>query len=218
MAFGYPILLELSGRTCVVVGERAVRERKVEGLLAAGAEDVLVVAEGPEGRLDRLGDDPRVRVERRAWRPQDLDGATLVVAWVDEPRDRDRLAAEARARGVFVNVIDDVGNCDFAAPALVRRGELVVAIGTGGASPALARKLREELEQRFGPHWGELVEVIREVRWHVGPDLPADVSERSRRWQAALDLEEAERLIREGRADDLREVLIGRLLGAEVPT
>jgi siroheme synthase-like protein len=216
VGFGYPILLELAGRRCLVVGDRAVRESKVEGLLAGGADDVVVIAEGPATRLDDLETDARLRVERRGWRASDLDGAYLVVGWCHEQAERDRLAVEARARGVLVNVIDDVPDCDFAAPALVRRGELVVAIGTGGASPALARKLREELGERFGPHWTELVTVLREVRSLVSPLLP-DIEERSRRWQAALDLAEAERLVREGRAHELREGLIRRLVGTEAP-
>jgi precorrin-2 dehydrogenase/sirohydrochlorin ferrochelatase len=216
MGFGYPVLLELAGRRCLVVGARAVREGKVEGLLDAGADDVAVIAEGQPTRLDVLERDPRIRVERRGWRPSDLDGAFLVVGWCRDPRDRDRLAAEARARGALVNVIDDVPGCDFAAPAVVRRGELIIAIGTGGASPALARKLREELEVRFGPHWAELAELLREVRSLVSPLLP-DLAERSRRWQAALHLAEAERLVRERRGEELRQELIRRLVGTEVP-
>ncbi len=217
MAFGYPILLELAGRRCLVVGDRAVHEGKVEGLLAGGADDVVVIAEGPATRLDALLPDARIRVERRTWRLSDLEGAFLVVGWCREQRDRYRLAAEARARGALVNVIDDVPGCDFAAPALVRRGDLVVAIGTGGASPALARKLREELERRLGPQWAELVGLLRDVRSRVSPLMP-DVAERSRRWRVGLDLAEAERLVREGRAEELRQVLIRRLVGSEVPT
>lgn len=213
--FGFPALLELSGRRCVVVGARAVRERKVECLLEGGADHVVVVAEGPAERLDELRGDPRIRLERRSWRPSDLDGAFLVVGWCREQRDRDRLALEARARGALVNVIDDVPGCDFAAPALVRRGDLVLAIGTGGASPALARKLREELDRRFGPHWAELVAVLREVRAFVSPLLP-DTEERSRRWRSALDLDDAERLVRAGRGRELRDALVARLLGEDV--
>jgi precorrin-2 dehydrogenase/sirohydrochlorin ferrochelatase len=212
-AFGYPALLELRGRRCVVVGVRAVREGKVEALLAGGADDVVVVAEGPPRRLEALAADPAVRIERRPWRPADLDGAFLVVGWDPDPAERARLAAEARARRALVNVIDDVPNCDFAAPAVVRRGDLVVAIGTGGASPALAGKLREELEARFGPAWAELLEVLREVRADVPASL--DGPERARRWRAALDLDEAEHLVAEGRAGELRERLRARLLAAE---
>ncbi len=210
--FAYPVLLELAGRRCVVVGERAVREGKVEALLEAGAHDVLVVAEGPKAHLEELARHG-VRVRRRGWVPADLDGAFLVVGWSPRESDRERLAAEARARGALVNVIDDVGRCDFASPAVVRRGQLVLAVGTGGSSPALARKLREELDRRFGPHWAVLVDVLRELRARTLPLLP-DLPERSRRWAEALDLEEAERMVIEGRTEELREVLLLRLSGA----
>jgi precorrin-2 dehydrogenase/sirohydrochlorin ferrochelatase len=207
-------MLELSGRRCLVVGERAVREGKVEGLLEAGADDVLVVAVGPAGRLDALAGDPRVRVARRPWRPQDLDGALLVLGWDPDPAGRARLAREARRRRVLVNVIDDVPRCDFAAPAVVRRGRLVLAVGTGGAAPALARRLQEELAERFGPHWAELVELLRDVRLSVLPLLPG-VAERSRLWAEALDLAEAEELVRSGREEELRSRLLARLRRAE---
>ena len=88
--------------------------------------------------------------------------------------------------------MDDVPNCDFAAPAIVRRGDLVVAIGTGGRAPALASRLRAELGERFGPDWTELVEVVGRVRTATLPHLP-DFEDRSRRWKAALDLDELER-------------------------
>ena len=146
MPFGYPVFLELAGRHAVVIGETAVREGKVEGLLAADVGSVTVVAERPAARLESLAAlDPRVTVERRAWRPADLDGAFVCVASSDDPAERAAVAREARDRGVLVNVMDDIPNCDWAAPSIVRRGELVLAISTGGASPALAKKLRLQL-------------------------------------------------------------------------
>jgi precorrin-2 dehydrogenase/sirohydrochlorin ferrochelatase len=180
MPFGYPVMLELRGRRCVVIGETAVRERKVEGLLAAGADDVVVVAPG-------AGDvPPGVEVRRRPWEAADLDG------------------------GALVNVMDDVANCDWAAPSVVRRGDLVFAIATGGASPALARALRIELAGSFGPEWAEIVRVLREVRDETLPELP-DLRERARRWRASLDLREVGELAAEGRFEELRERLLARL-------
>src|SRR5918996_781294 len=134
MAFGYPVLLELAGRRVVEVGELAVEAGKVEGLLAAGAE-VTVVAKGPEATLARLEADPRVVVHRRGYRgPGDLAGAVLCVAHAAEPGVRNAIAADARAAGILVNVMDDVPNCDFAAPAIVRRGDLVVYDGLARAA------------------------------------------------------------------------------------
>jgi siroheme synthase-like protein len=210
MAFGYPVLLELEGRRAVVVGELAVAAGKVDGLLAAGAT-VTVVAPGPAAALDRLEAEPGVTVRRRGYLPGDLAGAFLCVAGSADPAQRSAVAAEARAAGVLVNVMDDVPNCDWAAPAVVRRGDLVVAVGTGGRAPALASRLRAELGERFGPEWVELVELVGEVRAATLADLP-DLEERARRWRAALDLEELERLVRTGRRDLAAERLRARLL------
>jgi precorrin-2 dehydrogenase/sirohydrochlorin ferrochelatase len=188
MAFGYPVFLELAGRRCVVIGSGAVSDGKVEQLLEAGADDILVVATSPIARLDDLGHDDRVRVARRAWKPEDLDGAFLCIGWSADQAERDAVAYEARVRRVLTNVVDDIPNCDWAAAAQVRRGALVLAIGTGGSSPALARKLREELGDRFGEEWIGVVAILGDVRRETLPLLP-DFRERVRRWQAALDLD-----------------------------
>ncbi|GBC87258.1 Precorrin-2 dehydrogenase [bacterium HR12] len=208
--FGYPVLLDLSGRLAVVVGERAVADGKVEGLLEGGAAGVLVLAEGPEARLARLAADERVWVERRPWRPEDLEGAAIVIG--SPGPDAAELARAARAAGALVNVVDDVPNCDVAAPAVVRRGELLLTVSTGGRSPTLARLLREDLERRFGPEWALVVEVLGEVRERSLGLLP-DLGERAARWLAALDLEEARELAAAGRGDELRARLLARLVG-----
>ena len=198
MPFGYPVFLELAGRHAVVIGETAVREGKVEGLLAADVGSVAVVAERPAARLDSLEAlDPRVRIERRAWRPADLDGAFVCVASSDDPAERAAVAREARDRGVLVNVMDDIPNCDWSAPSIVRRGELVLAISTGGASPALAKQLRLQLSATFGEEWSEVLAVLRDVRQATLPFLP-DIGERASRWASALDTTEAAALVRSG--------------------
>jgi precorrin-2 dehydrogenase/sirohydrochlorin ferrochelatase len=204
MPFGYPVMLELRGRRCVVIGEMAVRERKVEGLLAAGADDVVVVAPG-------AGDvPPGAEVRRRPWEPKDLDGAFLVVAAANDAKEGAAIARSARDRGALVNVMDDVANCDWAAPSVVRRGDLVFAIATGGGSPALARALRVELSGAFGPEWAEVVRVLREVRDQTMTELP-DLRERARRWRASLDVNEAGAFARDGRFEELRDLLLARL-------
>jgi siroheme synthase-like protein len=213
MTFGYPVMLEVAGRRCVVIGDLAVREGKVEGLLAAGAGDLLVVAERAG---DRFAGVPGVTVERRAWRPADLDGAFLVVASSGDAATRAAIAREARTRRALVNVMDNVPNCDWAAPAVVRRGDLVLAVGTGGVSPAVARLVRERLEAAFGPEWAEVLRVVGEVRDETIEALPV-FAERARRWREALDLDEAAALVRTGRSGELRSRLRERLLGEPVP-
>jgi uroporphyrin-III C-methyltransferase/precorrin-2 dehydrogenase/sirohydrochlorin ferrochelatase len=212
MPFGYPVMLELAGRRTVVIGEDAVRDGKVEGLLAAGADRILVLASGPSGRLDELAEVEGVTVERRTWRPSDLDGAFLCVAAGRDPAERTTIAREARAHGVLVNVMDDIPNCDWATPAVLRRGELVLAISTGGASPALAKQLRLRLSTMFGEEWSEILSVLRSVREETMPALP-DFTARAARWAEALDIDEASALVREGRADELAARLRARLLG-----
>jgi len=208
MSFGYPLMLELAGRRCVVIGAQAIREGKVEGLLAADADDVLVVDEAVGDRFD---DVEGVHVERRAWRRSDLDGAFLVIASSDDAAARAAIAKEARARGALVNVVDDIPNCDWAAPAIVRRGDLVLAIGTGGVSPAAARLIRERLEAGFGEDWAEILRIVGRVRRETLADLP-DFGVRARRWHEALDLDEAAVLVRAGRGDELAARLRARLL------
>jgi siroheme synthase-like protein len=213
MPFGFPVYLELAGRRVIVIGAAAVREGKVEGLVAGGADDVVVFAPDVSRRPDRSGDGgARVCFESRPWRPEDLDGAFLCIAASSDPLERAAIAREARARRVLVNVMDDVPNCDFAAPAIVRRGDLAIAIATGGRSPALASRLREALGERFGPEWNRLVDVLATVRDETIPMLP-DLGERSRRWRQALDLDEAEQLVADGRDEELRRRLRDRLLG-----
>jgi precorrin-2 dehydrogenase/sirohydrochlorin ferrochelatase len=172
MPFGYPVMLELAGRRCVVIGDDAVRERKVDGLLAAGADDVLVVATAPGARLDELETIDGVAVERRGWKADDLNGAFLVVAASRDAGERDAIAREARCRRALVNVMDDIPNCDWSAPSIVRRGELVLTIATGGASPALAKKLRAQLSAVYGEEWSEVLAVLRAVRTETMPSLP----------------------------------------------
>ncbi|MDP9185652.1 MAG: bifunctional precorrin-2 dehydrogenase/sirohydrochlorin ferrochelatase [Actinomycetota bacterium] len=209
--FGFPVLLELTGRRCVVIGALPIREGKVETLLAGGATDVLVVATSPMERLEGLELLEGVNVTRRAWTTADLAGAFLVIAHDPDPGERARLSHAARAAGALVNVVDDIPACDWAMPAIVRRGELLLAIGTGGASPTLARKMRVKLETEYGPEWAEVLRVLREVRQETLPLLP-DLQERAQRWRDALDPDEAAALVRSGDADELRGRLVARLL------
>jgi siroheme synthase-like protein len=211
MPFAFPISLELAGHRCVVVGSLPVREGKVDALLAGGATDIVVIATRPADALDALEGRYAVQIERREWQPADFDGALLAIAWSPGQGERDRISREARARGVLVNMIDDIPNCDWAMPSIVRRGELVLAISSGGASPALTKKLRVALQDRFGEEWAEVLVVLRQVREETIPLLP-DFSERARRWAAALDLDEAASLVRSGDAEGLRSRLRERLL------
>src|SRR6266545_2935777 len=126
MAFGYPISLEVAGRRAVVIGRTAVAQGKADALLEAGAP-VTVISPGPGPALSRLERHERATVLRRDYQAGDLEGAFLCVASSEDAKVRAAVHAEARWRRVLVNVMDDIPHCDFAAPALVRRGNLAIA-------------------------------------------------------------------------------------------
>ena len=142
MAFDYPIMLDLTGVPVLVVGGGKIAQRKIEGLLKAGA-DVAVVA---PNLVDGIRDLP-VRVVDRKYETTDLSGVRLVITAADDPAVNAAVAADASTRGIWVNSADDPANCTFTLPAVARDGAVTVAVGTGGASPALASHLRGELER-----------------------------------------------------------------------
>ncbi|MBB6729295.1 precorrin-2 dehydrogenase/sirohydrochlorin ferrochelatase family protein [Cohnella zeiphila] len=184
MSLGYPVMLHLEGRRCLVVGGGKVAERKTAGLLDAGA-DVTVVSPRLSGRLSEWSAAGRIRAELRGAEPGDLDGAALVFAATDRPELNRQLAAEARSRGIPVNVADDGEAGDFSVPAVVRRGGLVLAVGTSGAGPAMAAKLAGELERRYGEEYAELVETLGKLRGEIKRAV-ADPAERRSWLQAAV--------------------------------
>ncbi len=212
MAFGYPVALELSGRKAVVIGDLAVALGKAQPLMDAEAA-VTVVARGPSPDIEALRVDARAEVLERRYREGDLDGAYICVASSDDPAEMDALCEEGHRNRVLMNVIDRTDRCDWAAPAIVRRGDLAITVSTGGRSPALARRLKEEIAGRYGAEWAEVLDVLEAVRLETMPHLP-DVAERSRRWSEALDLGELTRLVSAGRGAEAAVVLRDRLLAA----
>lgn len=173
----FPVALNVAGRRCVVVGAGPVGERKARALLDAGAS-VVVVA--PALSAPGLAEDVRAgRVCHVAapFAPTHLDGAFLVIAATDRPDVNAAVAQAARARGVLVNLAaparhGDEAAGDFITMATVRRGDLLVALTTGGAGPALSARLRRELGARFGPEWTAYVALLGDLREHAKQTLP----------------------------------------------
>ncbi len=159
----YPIFAIIENRPCLVVGGGAVGERKVQDLMDSGAR-VTVISQGLTPALERLAREGQIRYLDEDFTPAHLDGMVLVLAATDDREVNARVSAAARDRGLWVNVADDPEFCTFIVPAQVKRGDLTVAISTGGASPALARKLRQELQQRFGPEYGPYLALLKELR------------------------------------------------------
>jgi len=162
----YPLFALIEDRACLVVGGGAVGERKVQDLLAAGAR-VTVVSQALTPRLAELAAQGRVQFIQDDFSPQYLDGMTLVVGATDDQKVNREVSAAAQARNLPVNIVDAPELCTFIVPAQVRRGALTIAVSTGGASPALARRVREELEQLFGPEYGPYLRLLQAVRHQV---------------------------------------------------
>jgi siroheme synthase-like protein len=199
---GYPVNLLVRGRRCVVVGAGRIAARKIEALLAAGAE-VTVVARRLGEEVREWRDAGRVAVVERGFEPGDLDGAWLATTATDEP-DVNRAVYEAgESRRVWVNSADDPSNCSFTLTSVVRRGDLVVTVGTGGRSPALAAWLRARLDAELGPEYETLLELLAEARedMRAGGRSSEDAD-----WNRALDSGMLD-LIRAGRVGDAKELL-----------
>src|SRR6266536_532913 len=167
----FPAFLDLVRRRVVVVGGGQVATTKVSALLPCQPAPLLVVA-------------PHASAFIREHQASDLDGAEYVFAATDDRALNARVAADARARKIPVLAVDDVPNCDFIAPAIVRRGDVVIAISTGGRSPATARRVREHLDRTLPAWWGDLLDVAAATRQDLrqtGATLTPD------EWQGLLD-------------------------------
>lgn len=199
---GYPVNLLLDGRRCVVVGAGRVAARKIAGLLDAGA-DVHVVAPDLNPEVQAWQADGRVTVEQRPFVAADLDGAWLATVATPDPRVNAAVADAGEARRIFVNSADDPAHCSFTLMSVVRQGDIVVTIGTGGRSPALATYLKEHVATELGPEWGVLVELLSDERERLRAD---GTSSETVDWKRALDSGMLD-LIRAGRVDQAKELL-----------
>ena len=199
----HPVFLRIEGRRCVIVGADEAAARKARACLTAGAEVTIVAPALPPGLTA-----PPLRHVARGYRPGDLSGAFLSYAATRDAETVGQLAEEARREHVLLNVIDVPDACTFISPAVVDRGDLQIAIGTGGASPALAAELRRRLEHEVGPEYAAFAAILGAVRGL----LPADASRGD--VMAALVGSPLLELVRRGRRDEI-EALLVRVAGVE---
>ena len=186
MSFGFPVSLEVAGRRCVVFGTGPVAQSRAAALLHAGAV-VTVIARPHENG--------------------DLAGAFLAVAATGDAAETARIFGEAEREGVLLNAVDDPGHCHFAVPAVLRRGDLVVTVSTGGRAPGYAGRVRDELARTVGIEHGTLLDLIATVR----AELPA---EWATRWRDGLD-QDLIGLVRAGRTGEASAALKAALLADE---
>jgi precorrin-2 dehydrogenase/sirohydrochlorin ferrochelatase len=164
----FPIFLDLRQKICVVVGGGRVAERKVLNLLKAGA---LVTVISPEitPSLRRLEEKGKIKHRSRPFRTGDLKSAHLVIAATDNRQTNERVFRVASSLRIPVNVVDDPSHCSFIVPAIISRGDILLAISTGGQSPALAKALREKLQREIGPEYTFLLKILGAVRKKILP-------------------------------------------------
>ena len=203
----YPVFLDIAGKPVVVIGGGEVALRKVEGLLDAGAE-VTLVSPALHPGLEPLVAAGKVRHIARPYQPGDVEGYALVIVGTDDRSANEAVAREGKERGVWVNAVDDPPNCDFIMPGVVSRGGLIIAVSTSGGSPAMARKMREELEAFLTEDYVLMLELAAEVRSELreqGVMVDPEV------WNAALDAE-VKRLLGDGRRAEAKDRLLRALL------
>jgi len=203
----YPIFLNLEGKKCVVVGGGEVALRKVRALLDSGAK-VVVVSPTLNSGLAQLAEVGTISLISREYEPKDLKDAVIVVAATDIAEVNQKIAKKARKHGFLVNVADRPEASDFIMPSLVRRGDLILAVSTSGASPALAKKIRMRLEQTFGEEYSPLLSLIKEVRQELkAQQLRVNAED----WQNALDLDLLTHLIQAGERQKAKAALLEKL-------
>ena len=208
----YPVFLNLAGKRCVIIGGGVIAQGKIGGLLQAGCRITVISPDATPGirQAAQRGD---VTWLERTYEPGDLEGAFIGVAATNVWHVNREIYEEAERLGVLLNVVDDPDLCSFIAPSVVKREPVTLAISTGGASPALARKLRETLAHAEALEWADLSDVLAQARRIVKEKRVAIDPER---WQCCITRNLLE-MVRDGRSQEALELLLSQLLNPETP-
>ncbi len=206
----YPISLNVENRLCLVVGGGPVAERKVGALLECGAK-VRLVSPAVTAGLSELAGSGRIQYIEEYYREEHLEGVFLVIGATDSDEVNGRVSSDSLKRGLLVNIVDDPSRGNFFVPAVVRRGPLQIAVSTGGKSPLLARKIKEQLEEMFPGEYGDLVRLVGELRDKVIREA-GDPREKERILSSLLD-RQTMALLREGNIGLAKERIKNAYLG-----
>lgn len=203
----FPFFLDIRGKRCLVVGGGSVALRKVQLLLKHGAI-VTVVAPVLCSELNELAEAQKIHVLPREFEPGDLQDALIVVAATSESKINEKIALEAKRHKIMINVVDSPELSDFIVPSYFHRGDLIVAVSTSGKSPALARKIRSDLEKSLGEEYSSLTRLVGEVRQEM---KRRSVVIHADEWQKCLGIEMFLKLLRAGKRSEAREMLVNCL-------
>ncbi|MGI6125428.1 MAG: precorrin-2 dehydrogenase/sirohydrochlorin ferrochelatase family protein [Planifilum sp.] len=166
----YPMMIDLTGRRCLVVGGGTVAERKVASLLAGGGDVVVVSPSLTPGLMERFRAG-EIECHFRPYRREDGEGCFLVIAATDQEAVNRRVYEDARARGQWINVVDRPDLCNFIVPSALRRGKLTISVSTAGASPSLAKEIRRRLESEYGPEYEVFLDLLVEMRRRIQSEV-----------------------------------------------
>ena len=181
----YPIYLQLNEQPCVVIGGGKIAEGKVDGLLAADAK-VKIISPELTPHLQHLVDQKQIEYIPRTHQHGDLSGAFMVICATDQAAINHQVWEEASANQQLVNVVDDTPRCNFIAPAILRKGDLTIAISTAGRAPALAVRLKERLQNELGPEYERFLELAGQLREPLARHIP-DFETRKALWYELVD-------------------------------
>jgi precorrin-2 dehydrogenase/sirohydrochlorin ferrochelatase len=202
----YPVFLDIAGKPVIVIGGGNIAHQKMANLVKAGAE-VTVVSPELNQEMAALKSEGKFRHIERDYQPGDLEGYTLAFVATDDRSVNSTVADEGKARKVWVNAVDDPPYCDFIMPGIAQKGDLIISISTSGRSPAMARKMREEIEEFLTDDYAAMLELAAEVRAELreqGKLIDADI------WNRALDADLKE-LLAEGKQAEAKERLLRAL-------
>ncbi|HYA88106.1 MAG TPA: bifunctional precorrin-2 dehydrogenase/sirohydrochlorin ferrochelatase [Nitrospirota bacterium] len=206
----YPVYLDMRGRSCLVIGGGSVAERKTITLLEAGA-DVTIVSPTLTSKLQELSQSGKITHRKKDFEEKDLSSEFLVIAATDSPELNNSAAMSCKKKHILVNVVVPPDESSFIVPSVVERGDLLIAVSTGGISPALAKKIRQELEAHYGVEYTLFLEKLAKVRKRVLDEVPDEQKRRSI-FQAIVDSDVID-LLKQGRTHeaDVRIAEISRL-------
>jgi siroheme synthase-like protein len=204
----YPIFINLKGKNCVVVGGGNVALRKIQMLLECGG-DIRVISPDFCEEITKLAINKRIKVMPRKYKKGDLQGSFIAVIATNDQDVNRKIAEEAKREKVLLNVVDNPEISDFIVPSILTRGDLIIAVSTGGKSPALARKIRTKLEEYIGEEYTGLVQMVNEIRTEFkrnGNRLEGED------WQKAINLDELIPLLKRGEGEKAKAVLMENLM------
>jgi precorrin-2 dehydrogenase/sirohydrochlorin ferrochelatase len=206
----YPVFLNLTGRRCVIIGGGQIAEGKISKLLDSGAKIIVISPDATQG-IRSFAERGQIELDLRKYQQGDLQGAFLVIAATNDRVVNQEIFEEAEKQGILLNAVDDMPRCSFIAPSIVEKGPVTVAISTGGASPALARKLRENMEVSSALDWADATGVLSKARQTI---KDKQIAVDPQRWQCCMT-DELLTMIQAGHENEALDLLMDLLLGKD---